>query len=381
MSSSTRRFFIAGSALSSLTACSTIPADGPSGKAVTRGAEPAAAGEPQPYVLVDVNEQVARAVAFAVPDDVNGIPFTSLPRGAGPGAMGAGDLLKVTLWEPSATGATMLDRPGTELLARVGMDGTLTVPFVGRIRAAGKTPAMIEVSIRSALSAQGHEMQVATVVSDDVTNSVTVQGDIVRPGRHPIVPGARGLLDVIAMAGGSRSPNHSSEVRVTRAGVTGVASMAAILANPELNVQLSPGDRVMLLPKTRFFYAFGSVNKSGEQPYDSDEISMARTLARIAGLSSVRADPSAVFVYRRQDANLTRRLAAATLRPDQDPTQVIYRFDLRNPRGFFLTEAFRIRPEDIVYVSEAPLAEVAKVLQIISGVTSIASAPRTAAGF
>ena len=103
---------------------------------------------------------------------------------------------------------------------------------------------------------------------------------------------------------------------------------------------------------------------------------MARTLGRIAGLDDLKANPGGVFVYRRQSAELTRRIAGPALRADQDPTRVVYRIDLRDPMGFFVAEAFRIRPEDIVYVSNAPIADAIKVLQLINGVAAIGAVPR-----
>jgi polysaccharide export outer membrane protein len=142
------------------------------------------------------------------------------------------------------------------------------------------------------------------------------------------------------------------------------------------NLLLSPGDRVLVMQRVRYFYAFGAVARPGQQAYDDEEMSMARTLGRIAGLDDLKANPGGVFVYRRQSAELTRRIAGPALRADQDPTRVVYRIDLRDPMGFFVAEAFRIRPEDIVYVSNAPIADAIKVLQLINGVAAIGAVPR-----
>jgi polysaccharide export outer membrane protein len=361
-------------AAAAVAGCSSVPGDGPRTSIVEAGAE-ARDAAPAPYVLVELNEATARAVSDAEPADGGEVPRSALPRAAAVGLIGPSDLLKVTLWEPSPTGATLLGAPGLDLSARVGADGAISVPYVGRLRAAGRTPAQVEAAIRDALAASGHEMQAAVLVVEDNTNAVVVQGDVAKPGRYPIMPGGRGLLDVVALAGGARAPNHATSVRVMRGAVATTASLSRIVSDPSLDLPLSPGDRVLVLPRARFFYAFGAVSRPGEQAYDSDEMSMARMLGRIAGLNDNRADPAGIFVYRRQPAALTRRVVGHNLRPDQDPTQVVYRADLRDPKGFFVADIFRIKPDDIVYVTNAPLAEASKALQILLGLSGIAAVP------
>ena len=382
---SRRRLFgvSGGMAAAALAAgCSALPSDGPRTKSILEGANAPTDGKPvvnAPYVLVDLTEAVARAATAQDPSGPEEAVSASLPRAAAVGLLGPGDMLHVTLWEPNPTGQTLLDKPGLDLTVRVAPDGGVTVPYVGHMKVAGRTASQVEDAIRAALGAQGHEMQAAVLVSEDVTNSVVVQGDVVRPGRYPVATGARGLLDVLALAGGAKGQNQAAAVRVTRGHATIHASLAAIVGDPSLDVQLAPGDRVLVMPRVRYFYALGSVNHPGEQPYDSGDLNMARTLARIAGLSDSRANPSGVFIYRRQAADLTRRIVGQ-VRPDQDPTKVIYRLDLRDPQGFFISQAFRIMPEDLVYVSEAPLAEATAAIQLIAGISGVAAIPRNLGG-
>jgi polysaccharide export outer membrane protein len=48
---------------------------------------------------------------------------------------------------------------------------------------------------------------------------------------------------------------------------------------------------------------------------------------------------------------------------------VVYRIDMRDPNSLFLTQAFRMRNRDLVYVSNAPFTEIQKVLSVFSTVT------------
>ena len=45
---------------------------------------------------------------------------------------------------------------------------------------------------------------------------------------------------------------------------------------------------------------------------------------------------------------------------------VVYRVDMRDPNSLFLTQAFRMRNRDMVYVSNAPFTEIKKVLSVFS---------------
>jgi polysaccharide export outer membrane protein len=162
-------------------------------------------------------------------------------------------------------------------------------------------------------------------------------------------------------------------VRLTRGGTSVTRSLSQLVASHALEADFAPGDRILVEPRQRFFYAFGAVLHPGEFAYDADHITLAHALARLNGLSDTQADPASVFVFRRQGADLTRRLHPAG---PADPTQVIYRLNLRRPGGFFIAQTFPILPDDMLYVSDAPMAEAGKVFQVLTGVGNIGAIPR-----
>ena len=346
-----------------LTACSAVPGSGPRTSDIER--------ETPAYTLVDLNSDSAHVVGdFVAAHSV--LEAINLPPGRAVGMIGAGDLLRIAIWEPNPNGTSLsADKGGLETITRVGIDGTIGVPYVGRLHAAGHTPAQIERDVTGRLAHESPGAQVAVLVTEDLTNNVIVQGDVAKPGRYPVVPNSSGLLDILAMAGGAHTPDHQTTVRITR-GDTAVTRTLSHLVNARaMEMDLSPGDRILVQPRLSYFYAFGAVNKPGEQAYDADDISLAHTLARIEGLADSRADPAAVFVYRRQSADLTRQLA-----PGHDGTRVIYRLNLRDPGGFFVSQQFPVLPDDLIYVSESLIAEAAKVFQVINGVSGLGAVPR-----
>jgi polysaccharide export outer membrane protein len=346
-----------------LAACSTVPGSGPR----TADIEKASPN----YTLVDLNPAAAVTVSNFVAEHHVERPI-ELPPGRVNGLIGSGDLLRIAIWEPNPNGTSLTtDKSGIETTTRVAIDGTIGVPYVGRLRAVGHTPAQIEQELSSRLASEVPDAQVAALVTDDLTNDVIVQGDVVKPGRYPVVPNSSGLLDILAMAGGPRSADHQALVRITRGSTSVTRTLSDLESSRALERDLAPGDRILVEPRRSYFYAFGEVNHPGEQLYDADTMTLAHTLARVEGLSDNHADPAAVFVYRRQSAVLTQELA-----PGHGSTQVIYRLNLRDPGGFFISQEFPILPGDLVYVSEAPISEAAKVFQIITGVSAIGAIPR-----
>ena len=369
---STIRRSLAATALALLSGCANLPAAGPTTSAIE---DAAALPANNPYVLVDIDNRVA-VEAGASAQAGAGRLSGPLPRGRALGLLGEGDLLKVTMWQPNPTGTTLLDHPELDLNIRVGTDGTVSVPYLGRVRAAGATPAQLEQRIASGMKGISQDTQASVLVLEDMTNAVVVQGDVAKPGRFPVSAGAHGLLDVLALAGGPKTPNQQAVVRVTRGGSTETRTLTSIIGNREMDLPLFPGDRVLVVPRGQYFYAFGAVQHVGEQAYDADDITLGRMLARASGLDDQRANPGGVYIYRKQDPEITRKVMQGPGKVGQDLGQVIYRLNLRDPNGFFIAQSFHLKPEDLVYVSNSPFAEMAKVLQLITGLSNIAAIPR-----
>ena len=61
---------------------------------------------------------------------------------------------------------------------------------------------------------------------------------------------------------------------------------------------------------------------------------------------------------------------------------MVYRVDLTDPRTFFVTQNFPVRNKDVVYVANAPVAELQKFLNVLTsavfsvyGVSTLAIRP------
>ncbi len=134
---------------------------------------------------------------------------------------------------------------------------------------------------------------------------------------------------------------------------------------------LRSGDRILVEEDKRFFTALGATGAQQKVPFDTQSISAIEALARVGGLSSNVADPTGVFVFRNEPAEIANTvLGRFDLIGEQ---RMVYVLDITGPNGVFVARDFSIRDGDTVYVTEAPYTQFAKVLTAVVGPLQTAS--------
>jgi len=269
----------------------------------------------------------------------------------------AGESIEISIWEaapavlfggPADATAMASGRGVTLPLQVVGVDGTISVPFVGRIDAVGKTPRDIERAVLNGLTGKANRPQVMVRATSNVAQEVTVVGEVKASQRVSLTARGERLLDAIAAAGGASVPVEKATVQVTRDGVTQSAPMDRVIREPGQNVVLSARDVVTVYYQPKSFTALGAVAKPGEFPFEATGLTLAQALGRLGGTVDGRANPAGVFVARKVDGKPT-----------------IYQLDLRNPASFFAMREFEVENEDVIYVANAPAAELQKFLSLL----------------
>ena len=371
-----RIFLLAGSnaaAAGALTGCAWVPSAGP-----RRGVigEPGTPEEDllRRYFVVDVDERSLAVLRRASPPSFAGTFPDARPPG--PQRVGVGDVVQVTIWESAAGGlfsAPLVDRAGTGARSalipeqQVGQDGSITVPFAGRIRVVGSTPDVIERTIVARLEGQAVQPQVLVTVPRNLTNTATVLGEVTTGGRVPLTPRGDRLLDVIAVAGGVRSAPHETFVRLSRDGRTVSVPLQALVQRPAENILVRPGDTLTVVRQPQTFVAAGATGRNAIVPFDAMGMSLLEAVGSAGGLLDFRVDPAGVYVMRRETAALARDLGAPSQMPlDGDAVRVVYRLNMREPMSFFTGRDFAMRDKDVLYAASAPLNELQKILQIFN---------------
>lgn len=364
--------------------CSNLAGSGPSSAQID-AASKARQGEPVRFALIDVSPGTVEAMEKWGRPSLQG-GFGDVRRPAAQ-TIGVGDSIQVVIWEAAAGGlfsASGLDRqsPGSRSSTipeqAVGSDGMVTVPYAGRIRVAGHSTSQVEAAIVAGLKDKASEPQALVTVTKNVSNTVTVIGEVTNGARVPLTARGDRILDVIAAAGGIRVPIHEVFLTLVRQDQTVRVPMQAILAQPTENIFVLPGDVVTVARDPQTFTAAGATGQNAVIPFDSIGISLEEAIARAGGLNDQRADPQGVFVIRFEDAQRYDQLGVG--RPSPGPSAqipVIYRVNMRDPNSFFLARRFYMRNKDVLFVSNAPLAELQKVFGVINtlivpGATAVA---------
>ncbi|HTG38420.1 polysaccharide biosynthesis/export family protein [Sphingomonas sp.] len=357
-----------------LAGCSSVGGSGPSSGAIVRAGNPSAAA--QGISIVALDEAVARrTTAYARSRQFDDVFDAVAPSGT---VIGTGDVLDIAIWEaPPAVlfGATGPGAgPGGSLAQNagipqqvVGEDGAVTIPFVGSLVVRGQTPQAVGRAIVARLAGRAHSPQAIVRLAQNDSRAVTVMGEVGATRRVPLTPRGERLLDAIAAAGGSRQPVVKTTVQLTRGGRTAAMPLDAVVRDPAQNVVLQPGDIVTVAFQPYSFVALGAVGQNAEVPFEGGGISLAQALGRIGGLRDDRADVRGVFIFRlEQPAALDPAVLDTARTTAQGLVPVVYRLDLGQGASFFTAQDFVIRDRDVVYVSNAPIADLQKFLNIVS---------------
>ena len=107
--------------------------------------------------------------------------------------IGAGDVVEISV-------------PAMEELrsrtVRISGDGTISLPFVGKIDAAGLTEEELQQNLAERLKQYMHSPRVVVFVKEYRSRQVAVLGSVMRPGVYGISTSGDTLLDMISQAGG-----------------------------------------------------------------------------------------------------------------------------------------------------------------------------------
>jgi len=365
----------AGLALSGilLAGCTTLfPASGPDRHEIQNSSTDRALPTIQ---VVDVTDEVTRRLLANRTQQLFSEALGNRPNQLQP--MGAGDFLSVTIWEAAPAtlfgNATTIDSQrvlaatnSTTLPEQpIDADGCITVPFAGRILAAGRTLPEISVEITRRLTGKANQPEVLVLRTRNFSSAVTVVGEVTTSTRVPLTAAHERLLDALAIAAGVRQPISKTTIQITRGENVFSLPLATIIEDPKQNISLEPGDVVTALFQPLSFTALGATGKNDEIPFETQGISLAQALARSGGLLDQRSNARGVFVFRLEPKTTLPSAPEPAMSTLEGLVPVVYRVDLGDPRGLFLIQSFPIRDKDVLYVSNAPVAELQKFLNLL----------------
>jgi polysaccharide export outer membrane protein len=155
--------------------------------------------------------------------------------------IGAGDLLQISVWkEPDASVPNVVVRS----------DGAISIPLIKEVHAAGLTPRQLEELLTERFKRVIREVDVTVLVKEIHSEKVYMLGAVKKEG--PIsMTAPMTVLQAIAEAGGLTDYARRSKVYVLRNESRQQIKIpcdyeAAMKGNPHYNIQLEPGDTVVV---------------------------------------------------------------------------------------------------------------------------------------
>jgi len=178
----------------------------------------------------------------------------------------------------------------------VETDGSITMPYIGRVGAAGLTIEDLRKRITEALQKDWiKNPQVLVGVEQYKARSVLVTGAVRAPQRVTLTGLTMSLLEALTLAG-SPTSSAANEVTVVRAPKPGQKEPETITVDRRdlevgragRDVVLEDGD-IINVPEAKKFYVSGAVKNTGALVYESG-MTVARALVLAGGLTDRGSD-------------------------------------------------------------------------------------------
>jgi polysaccharide export outer membrane protein len=186
--------------------------------------------------------------------------------------------------------------------ARVGLDGGITFPFVGEIKAQGMTVQHLQRELEQRLGPKYIiDPHVSITVTEYKSQKFFVVGSVNKPGTYPLTKPIR-VVEALSLAGGletgtgAKGSTGSAVAIIVRAkpgehrnqpvlpdkipsgDKVQVSLSAAMAGDPKNNLEIKNGDTIYI--PALYYYVQGQVKNCGRYPYEENmTVLMAITTA------------------------------------------------------------------------------------------------------
>ena len=152
--------------------------------------------------------------------------------------IGLSDVLRITVWkEPELTGDVT-----------VRLDGMVTVPLLGDVQAAGRTPSQLAASLVTEFQRFIESPRVTVSVGQATSARVYVVGEMMKPGEFPL-SGRMTVLKALALAGGFKEFAKPESIVIVREDQTVIPFNFKRVADGKdvsQNILLAAGDTIVV---------------------------------------------------------------------------------------------------------------------------------------
>jgi polysaccharide biosynthesis/export protein len=156
--------------------------------------------------------------------------------------IGNDDVLAINVWKETDLSRSI----------QVRSDGKISLPLVGEVQAAGRTPLQLEQDIATKLQNYIAKPEVTVMVEQINSKKYNILGQVLKPGSYSLAL-APTVMDAIATAGGLRDFAKQRSIYILRQNAGGGESRIAFNykdfikgKNLNQNVKLEPHDTIVV---------------------------------------------------------------------------------------------------------------------------------------
>lgn len=194
----------------------------------------------QALALGQANRGIQAATVAPAPDPPSA-PSSNRPED-NTFVIGNDDVLAINVWkEPDLTRSI-----------QVRSDGKISLPLVGEVQAAGRTPLQLEQDVAIKLQTYIAKPKVTVMVEQINSKKINILGQVAKPGSYSLAL-APTVMDAIAISGGLRDFAKQKGIYILRQSPNGGESRIPFNykefikgKNLDQNVKLNPYDTVVV---------------------------------------------------------------------------------------------------------------------------------------
>lgn len=262
------------------------------------------------------------------------------------------DVLNITVWNHPE-----LNNPSGQLSSdlagrTINDQGYFFYPYVGSIKASGRTPAQIRQELTEKLTRYLTEPQVDVSVLSYRGRRAFASGELKNPGPRIITDIPLRVTDLVAQSGGVTEKADLRNAILTRKGVAQPLNLYALYYEGDVgqDILLEEGD-VVTVPERRYdkIFILGEVVAPQSKVMPLGRYTLSEALSDAGGLNQTTSNAAQVYVLRGSDSG----------RPQ------IWHLNAKAPDALILADNFDLNPRDVVFVDPAAVTRWSRVLNQI----------------
>jgi polysaccharide export outer membrane protein len=227
------------------------------------------------YLLGQTTAPAGTTQATGAQDSNSPPPSPSLPAESNV-MLGIGDLIEVSVFGV----------PDLSTKTRVSGSGDVYLPLIDYVHVAGLTADEAQALIQKRLEDGGfvRAPHVSIFVGESASQSITVMGEVVRPGPYAAI-GDRRLFDIISAAGGltdRAGRNVTIEHRGKPVQRVELQLSLNLAEDTQNNVEILPGDTI-IFSRAGIIYVVGAVEHPSGFRIEDNNITVLKALALAGG--------------------------------------------------------------------------------------------------